>query len=150
MKLIAITVASTFLCGLSAQADDRGAMIYREHCAACHAPENIMVASPKLGNASAWERRLEKGFDAVLANALAGVGAMPPKGMCVDCTMDDLEAAIRYMIVPTDNLSDRAGSPAHAVCLLAFDLNKSTPFEVPMVHCKESSTPPSQEVCGGA
>lgn len=77
-----------------------GQDIYEQHCAACHAPANIMVASPKLHNRAQWAARLDAGFDVVLQNGLDGINAMPPMGACEDCTPDDIEAAIRYMAEP--------------------------------------------------
>ena len=38
------------------------------------------------------------GVDAMLAVAIKGKGAMPPKGACAACTDDDLKAAIEYMV----------------------------------------------------
>jgi cytochrome c5 len=47
---------------------------------------------------SEWESRLEKGLDAVVANAINGVNAMPAKGLCFDCTEDDIRALVEYML----------------------------------------------------
>ena len=51
-----------------------------------------------LGDAEAWNERLEKGMDQVLANAINGVGAMPARGLCMSCSDDNLQALIDYMI----------------------------------------------------
>ena len=77
-----------------------GQEVYEQHCAACHAPSNIMVASPKLHNAAQWEPRLEADFDAVLDRAINGFKAMPAMGGCDVCSVEDIEAAIRYMAAP--------------------------------------------------
>ena len=45
-----------------------------------------------------WEPRLEKGLDAVVANTVNGLNTMPAKGLCFDCTDDDLRAIVQYMI----------------------------------------------------
>jgi cytochrome c5 len=34
----------------------------------------------------------------MLANAVNGLNAMPPKGLCMACSDADLEAAIDYMV----------------------------------------------------
>jgi cytochrome c5 len=71
---------------------------YMASCFACHS--SGAAGAPKVGpgNAAAWAPRMEKGIDAVLANAIKGVNAMPPKGLCFNCTDDDLRAVIEYMV----------------------------------------------------
>jgi cytochrome c5 len=72
-----------------------GDAVYAASCAGCHA---IGVAgAPKKGDAAAWDKRLAKGFDKTLANAISGLNAMPAKGLCMDCSDDELTAAIKFM-----------------------------------------------------
>ncbi|WP_417524443.1 c-type cytochrome [Marinovum sp.] len=85
---------------VSAEVGSRAEAIYQSHCAACHAPENIMVSSPKLNNAAQWRERLAPGLDHVIDRAVKGFGAMPPMGLCDACSRDDIEAAIRFMAAP--------------------------------------------------
>lgn len=70
--------------------------IYKTKCASCH--NTGVGGSPKLGDAAAWEPRLEKGMDAVFENAWNGFNAMPPKGLCMDCSEDEMQATIEYMV----------------------------------------------------
>ncbi len=42
--------------------------------------------------------RLERGFDALFENAKQGLNAMPPMGVCMDCTDAELKAAIQEML----------------------------------------------------
>lgn len=64
-------------------------------CAACH---NAGVANaPKSDDAAAWNTRMEKGMDAVMANVINGINAMPAKGLCFNCTDDDLKAVVEFM-----------------------------------------------------
>ena len=78
----------------------KGEALYTKHCGACHAVSNIMVASPKLGDRAEWGIRLtaNKDLKGLAKSAFKGKGAMPPKGLCLDCKTKDLEAAIAYMI----------------------------------------------------
>lgn len=69
---------------------------YQMSCFACHATG--AAGAPLLGDAEAWNTRLEKGMDAVMANVLNGVNAMPAKGLCMDCSDDNLRALVDYMI----------------------------------------------------
>lgn len=83
-----------------AEAYAKGGAIYAKHCMACHAASNIMVASPKFGNRTDWGTRLaeNKSLKGLSKSATKGKGAMPAKGLCLDCKSKDLEAAIVYMM----------------------------------------------------
>ena len=72
--------------------------VYMASCFACHSTG--AAGAPKVGegNAEAWAPRLEKGMDAVVANAINGLNTMPPKGLCFTCTDDDLAALVEYMV----------------------------------------------------
>lgn len=71
---------------------------YMASCFACHSTG--AAGAPKVGpgNADAWTPRLEKGMDAVVANAITGLNTMPPKGLCFTCTDEDLAALVQYMV----------------------------------------------------
>ena len=68
---------------------------YQMSCFACHGTG--AAGAPILGDAEAWAPRMEKGMDAVMANVVNGVNAMPPKGLCFTCTDEDLTALVTYM-----------------------------------------------------
>ncbi|MCF5387332.1 cytochrome c5 family protein, partial [Pseudomonas syringae] len=46
-----------------------------------------------------WEQRAQQkgGLDGLLASTIKGLGIMPPKGTCGDCTNDELKSAIQSM-----------------------------------------------------
>ena len=71
---------------------------YMASCFACHSTG--AAGAPKVGDGMPvqWEPRLEKGLDAVVANTVNGLNTMPAKGLCFDCTDDDLRAIVQYMI----------------------------------------------------
>jgi len=69
--------------------------VYTTKCALCHAAG--VSGAPKFGTAD-WSDRGAKGIDALLATAISGVGAMPPKGLCSDCSDDELKGAIEHML----------------------------------------------------
>jgi len=69
---------------------------YMMSCFACHG--SGAAGAPKLGDVEAWSARMEKGLDAVVANAITGLNTMPPKGLCFNCTDDDLRALVEYMV----------------------------------------------------
>ena len=69
-------------------------------CKICHA---IGTANaPKTGDVAAWEPRLAKGMDALVESVNKGLNAMPPKGMCFDCSDEEYKAMIEYMAAPVE------------------------------------------------
>jgi cytochrome c5 len=87
-------------CGSASAAAASGPMapedIYSNSCAGCHA--SGVLGAPKLGDAAAWSGRLDKGLDQLIANAINGINAMPPKGTCASCSDDDIGATVQYMV----------------------------------------------------
>jgi cytochrome c5 len=68
---------------------------YASACATCHA--GGMAGAPKRGDAAAWAPRLRQGEAALLQHVKNGIRAMPPKGLCNDCTDAEFRALITYM-----------------------------------------------------
>ena len=79
-----------------AAAPKSGEQIYQANCVACHGTG--VAGAPKLGDAAAWAPRIAKGMDALLKSATNGLNAMPPKGLCMACSEDDLKGTIQYMV----------------------------------------------------
>ena len=73
-----------------------GEQVYQQVCAACHTAG--VLNAPKPGDAAAWEPRLAKGMEAIYANAINGIGAMPAKGGRVDMSDDAIKAAVDYLL----------------------------------------------------
>jgi len=71
--------------------------VIAKHCNACHSTG--LLGAPKIGDAAAWGERAKKegGLDGLLAKAISGINAMPPKGTCADCSDADLKGAIQKM-----------------------------------------------------
>lgn len=68
---------------------------YQMSCFACHGTG--AAGAPVMGDADAWSERMAKGMDAVMTNVISGVNAMPPKGLCMTCSDDDLRALVDFM-----------------------------------------------------
>jgi len=73
-----------------------GEEIYNSSCVSCHGTG--AAGAPKLGDAAAWAPRIAAGMDALLANAINGLNAMPPKGLCMACSDDEMQGAVEYMV----------------------------------------------------
>ena len=55
-----------------------GEEVYKAVCVTCHGTG--AAGAPKFGNKDDWAPRISQGFDTLLKTALAGKGAMPPRG----------------------------------------------------------------------
>ena len=91
---IAVIGATLLVANTAVQAADAEA-IFNTKCMACHATG--AAGAPKVGDKEAWAPRIATGMDALLASAINGKNAMPPKGTCMDCSEADLKAAMEYM-----------------------------------------------------
>lgn len=87
-------------CGTAAAAAAGGARsgadIVAQACAGCH--NAGVLGAPKTGTGD-WAARLdEKGLDMLVTNAINGIGNMPARGTCGDCSDDEIKLAIEDMI----------------------------------------------------
>ena len=73
-----------------------GEEVYSTKCFTCHATG--AAGAPKLGTPDDWTPRIAKGIDSLYANAINGVGGMPAKGLCMDCSDDEINAAVDHMV----------------------------------------------------
>ncbi|MDH4093168.1 MAG: c-type cytochrome [Betaproteobacteria bacterium] len=72
-----------------------GEEIVKSACAACH--QAGVANAPRIGDNAAWAPRIKTGLKGLLADAIKGLGAMPPRGGVPDLSDDDLARAIVYM-----------------------------------------------------
>lgn len=72
-----------------------GDEVYTSKCAGCHATG--AAGAPKYGT-SEWADRAAQGMESLLANAISGIKAMPPRGLCADCSDEELQGAIQHML----------------------------------------------------
>ena len=71
--------------------------VITKHCSACHT--SGVLSAPKIGDSADWNKRAAEqgGLDGLLAKAISGFNAMPPKGTCATCSDDELKSAIKKM-----------------------------------------------------
>ena len=63
----------------------------------CH--RDGIAGAPKFRDENSWKPRLANAnIDALIASAIKGKNAMPPKGTCQECSDSDIKAAIEYMV----------------------------------------------------
>jgi len=72
--------------------------VYQTFCFACHGTG--ANNAPIYGNAEQWAPRIAKGIDALYESGIKGFNgvAMPAKGLCMDCSDDDIKATVDYMV----------------------------------------------------
>jgi len=73
-----------------------GEELYKTKCTTCHAVG--VSGAPKMGNADDWAPRIAQGDETLFNHAWNGLNAMPAKGLCMDCSEDEIKAAIAYMV----------------------------------------------------
>lgn len=76
-----------------------GEAVYGKACVACHSTG--AAGAPKVGDKAAWEPRLGQGMDGLVANAIKGKGAMPPKGGNMSLSDEDIKSAVEFMLDKT-------------------------------------------------
>lgn len=80
-----------------ASAEPRGGEeVYNGHCAACHGTG--AAGAPKFGDAASWKPHIAKGIETLDKHAIEGFNAMPPKGMCTQCSDEEIKNAVQYMV----------------------------------------------------
>ncbi len=70
-----------------------GKQVYTSVCAGCHGTGAL--GAPK--TEADWAPRVAQGMDTLMNHALNGFNSMPPKGTCMDCSDDEIKAAIEFM-----------------------------------------------------
>jgi cytochrome c5 len=71
-----------------------GPGLFNSVCIACHGAG--VAGAPKFGDKAAWAPRIAQGMDTLVAAAIHGIGAMPPKGGS-NATDDEIRQAVKYM-----------------------------------------------------
>jgi len=73
-----------------------GEDVYTSKCSSCHATG--AAGAPKFGDAGAWAPRIGKGDETLYTNAIGGFNGMPAKGLCFDCSDDEIKGAVDHMV----------------------------------------------------
>jgi cytochrome c5 len=87
---VAVTSAT-----LARPADAKLAEQYERSCATCHATPGS--GAPLRADRKAWSAIETTGDEAMLSSVRRGKGAMPPMGLCPDCSDDELRRLIDFL-----------------------------------------------------
>lgn len=90
-----LIAASVLLLAANVQAAPDAEAIFNKSCGMCH--NGQLPQAPKKGDVAAWEPRLKQGMPTLVKHVTDGFNAMPPRGLCMDCTAADYEAVIAWM-----------------------------------------------------
>lgn len=72
-----------------------GEQVYENYCRICH--QEGVAGAPIFGNRQDWQPRVNKGIALLIKHALEGYHYMPPRGTCLECSDDEIKAAVIYM-----------------------------------------------------
>jgi len=78
----------------------KGKAIYKVECSGCH--EEGEEGAPALADAEQWEKRIAKGTEKLIANAINGFvgsdGEMPARGGTPSLTDEEVASAVKFII----------------------------------------------------
>lgn len=78
---------------------DAGRKIFKEFCSVCHDKEpQIDLNAPKISDKNIWQGLGQLGMPILLKNTINGMGAMPARGGCFECSDEQLQETIQYML----------------------------------------------------
>ncbi len=72
-----------------------GKQVYENYCRICH--QEGAAGAPIFGNQQDWQPRVNKGIALLIKHALEGYHYMPPRGTCLECSDDEIKAAVLYI-----------------------------------------------------
>ena len=102
MRHLLVICLVSILCfaGLATAEASKGQGVYMNFCASCHA--SGLAGAPKMGDKTDWQKRLKKGEEALIKNAINGyqgeTGFMPAKGGMSSLSDEEVAAAVNYML----------------------------------------------------
>lgn len=73
-----------------------GEMVYNTFCIACHSTG--AAGAPIAGDKKEWATRLAQGRETLNDHAINGFNIMPALGTCMDCTNEEMIAAIDHIL----------------------------------------------------
>lgn len=117
---LALVLLTPLLAGCGPVEDRRGASAgppdpettYRRFCYSCHAAG--AAGAPRLGDAEAWAPRLAQGWPTLFDHTVNGLRGMPPRGLCRQCSDDELDAVLRWMLAQSGGVPADAPPPPGA------------------------------------
>lgn len=85
-----------------------GETLYNKYCVACHTTG--AGGAPKYGDKDAWKPLIDTGKESLYKNAISGIRGMPAKGNCIDCSDNEIHAAVDYLVFGAEGGASHAGA----------------------------------------
>lgn len=87
-----------FLHSIQGQKDE-ARQIVEHFCSHCHALKPMIpLGAPKIGKVEDWQVRQQQGMQTLFQHTEQGIGLMPARGGCFECSDHQLKMAIEYLI----------------------------------------------------
>ena len=93
-KTVLPVIAAFLMFSVPAMAE--GYSVYNINCKKCH--DKGLMGAPKLGNKTEWAPRIAKGIPVLQEHAIKGYKGCPAKGGKGSLKVDDVKAAVEYMV----------------------------------------------------
>ncbi len=122
--------------GGAAKAAQTGEQVVQQYCAACHMTG--AAGAPKIGDKGAWAKRIGAGLDQLLKNAIAGKGAMPPRGGAADLSDNELAGAIVHMANLSGGKLKEPAAPKGAAPAQAAERSGEQVVQAACIRCHET------------
>ncbi len=79
-----------------------GRDIVEHYCATCHAEKPLIpLGAPRMGVPKDWSPRLKQGLNKLLQHTEEGIGLMPARGGCFECSDHQLKLAVMVLLSGT-------------------------------------------------
>lgn len=119
--------------GAAAKGPRSGEEIYKVVCTACHATG--AAGAPKFGDKPDWAARLKKGQKALVASAIKGLKAMPPRGGGADLSDLEMERVVVYLANQAGAAFKEPAAPAPAKAAAAAKPDGKAIYDSTCVAC---------------
>ncbi|HHB91713.1 MAG TPA: cytochrome c5 family protein [Thioploca sp.] len=81
-----------------------GKEVYYKACTSCHTAG--LAGAPKFGDKNSWAKRIAKGEQALINNAMNGINVMPPRGGRSELSDEEVKMAVRYMLLAVSDTNN--------------------------------------------
>lgn len=79
--------------------NNEGRQIVQHFCSNCHAVKPLIpVGAPAINSVSDWDPRIKQGLQQLLRHTEEGLGMMPARGGCFECSDKQLQMAVLAML----------------------------------------------------
>ncbi len=119
-----------------------GEAIVKNTCATCH--QAGVANAPRIGDAKAWAPHIKQGLREMVATAIKGKGAMPPKGGDASLTDEEMTRAVVYMANQSGGKFKEPPAPKQAAKPEAAKPAAAAPTPAPVQQAQAPAKPAAE------